>query len=49
MTKKRICITIDYDLIKELREIQSEKIKDSHNSVSLSSVLENFVRMGLKK
>lgn len=40
---------IDDDLLKKLHEIQAKQIKESSKSISLSGVLNETVRMGLKK
>jgi len=45
---KRITIVLDDDLVKKLRERQSNLIKKSAKSVSFSRVLNESVRKGLK-
>ena len=45
---KRITIVLDDDLVKKIREKQSNLIKKSTKSVSFSRVLNEFVRKGLK-
>ncbi len=45
---KRITIILDDDLVKKLYEIQAKLIKQSTKSVSLSRVLNQVVRKGLK-
>lgn len=47
--KKRITIMIDEDLLKKMHEIQAKQIRDSSQSISLSSVLNEILRTSLKK
>jgi len=49
LAKLRICITIDPELIKKIRMIQGKEIQKSKKSISFSQVLEDVVKMGLKK
>jgi len=46
--RKRITIVIGDGLQKKLREIQAKKIKESGDSVSFSSVLNEILRKGIK-
>jgi predicted transcriptional regulator len=46
---KRITIVLDDDLLKKLHEIQAKQIRESSKSVSLSGVLNETLRKGLKK
>jgi hypothetical protein len=46
---KRITIVLDEDLIKKLHEIQAKQIKESTKSVSLSGVISETLKKGLKK
>ena len=46
---KRVTIVLDDDLAKKLREKQAKQIKESTKSVSFSKVLNETVRIGLKK
>ena len=46
---KRVTITLDDDLVKKLHKKQSQLIIKSPGLVSFSSVLNNFLREGLKK
>ncbi len=48
MTKRRITIMLDDELVKKLREIQAKLIKESTSSVSFSKVLNDIIRKGLK-
>jgi len=45
---KRVTIVLQDDLVKKLREKQSKLIKESTKSVSFSSVVNVYVRKGLK-
>ena len=45
---KRVTIVLDDDLVKKLREKQSNQIKKSVKSVSFSSVMNEYIRKGLK-
>jgi hypothetical protein len=46
---KRITIVLEEDLIKKLHEIQAKQIKESTKSVSLSGVISETLKKGLKK
>ena len=45
---KRVTIVLDDDLLKKLHEKQAKLIKDSAASVSLSSVINQTLRKGVK-
>jgi len=45
----RITIVLDDDLIKKLRLRQSKKLEKTNKSVSFSAVINEFLRIGLKK
>jgi len=45
---KRITIMLDDDLLKKLHEIQAKQIKESSQSVSFSTVLNETLRKKLK-
>ena len=45
---KRVTIMLDDDLVKRLHDIQDKKIKDTTESVSFSSVLNETIRKQLK-
>jgi len=45
---KRITIVFDDDLLKKLREKQAKLIKESANSVSFSSVVNQTLRKNIK-
>ena len=46
---RRVTIILDDDLVKKLRERQAKLIKESTSSVSFSKVLNETIRIGLKK
>ncbi len=45
----RITVVIDDDLVKKLRLKQSKKLKRTNKSVSFSAVINETLRIGLKK
>jgi len=45
---KRITVVLDDDLVKKLRERQSNQIKKSSGSVSFSRVVNDTLRKGIK-
>lgn len=45
---KRITIMLDDDILKKLHEIQAKQIKETSQSVSFSSVLNETIRKKLK-
>ena len=49
MTKLRICITIDREIYKRMRERQAEQIKKLQGNVSFSKIIEGLVKAGLEK
>ncbi|MDH3618766.1 MAG: hypothetical protein OEM89_08585 [Nitrosopumilus sp.] len=46
---KRITVVLDDDLVKKLHDIQAKLIKETTQSVSFSSVLNETIRKNLKK
>jgi hypothetical protein len=46
---KRITVVLDDDLIKKLHDMQAKLIKETTQSVSFSSVLNETIRKNLKK
>ena len=46
---KRITVVLDEDLVKKLHDIQAKLIKETTQSVSFSSVLNETIRKNLKK
>jgi hypothetical protein len=48
MGKKRVTVVIDEGILKKLRLIQSKSILKESNHVSLSSVINYQIKIGLK-
>jgi len=48
MGKKRVTITIDSDLYNKLRKLQSARIANTNESMSLSRTIEEVLRRGWK-
>jgi len=48
MTAQRITITIQNDLHRKLRFLQADLLKKNNASVSMSGVIDNVLRKGLK-
>jgi hypothetical protein len=46
---KRITVVLDDDLVKKLHDMQAKLIKETTQSVSFSSVLNETIRKNLKK
>lgn len=46
---KRITVMIDDDVMMKVRNIQSEMIKKSENSVSFSRTINEVLRLAMKK
>jgi hypothetical protein len=44
---KRITIVLDENTLKKLRNLQSKRIKESNESVSLSRVINEVIEKGL--
>ena len=49
MSKKRITIMLDSDLLVKLRIIQSKQITKTNSSVSLSKVIDESLRKAIKR
>ncbi len=49
MAKQRICITIDSEIYKKMRDVQSEQIRKTQQNVSFSKTVEGLVKDGLEK
>jgi len=49
MAKKRVTVTIDSDVYTKLRSIQSDKIKKTNDSMSLSETINDALKICLKK
>jgi hypothetical protein len=45
---KRITIMIDDENLKKLRNLQSKRIRESEKSVSLSNVINETIKKGMK-
>jgi hypothetical protein len=48
MVKQRITVTIDSDLLKKLRMKQASKIQKTTRSVSLSQLIDEILKKGLR-
>ncbi len=46
---KRVCLMIDDDVAKKLHHIQANFIKEYHDSISFSNVLNEILCNGLKE
>lgn len=49
MKTRMVTIMIDDDLFRKLKQIQGQKIKETNSSVSLSEVVRECLKSGLKK
>ena len=49
MVKQRICLLIDLEVYKKMRNIQADQIKKTKRSVSFSQTVENLVKYGMEK
>jgi len=49
MTKRRITIMLDSELLTKLRIIQSKQIRETNNSVSLSKVIDGLLTKATKR
>ena len=48
MNKQRVCLLIDFEIYKKLRDIQADKIKKTKRSVTFSQTVEDLVKIGIK-
>jgi len=48
LKKQRVCLLIDFEIYKKLREIQAAKIKKTKRSVTFSQTVEDLVKSGIK-
>jgi len=48
LKKQRVCLLIDFEIYKKLRDIQADKIKKTKRSVSFSQTVEDLVKNGIK-
>ncbi len=48
MVKQRICLLIDFEIYKKMRDIQADQIKKTKRSISFSQTVENLVKIGME-
>ena len=48
LNKQRVCLLIDFEIYKKLRDIQADKIKKTKRSVTFSQTVEDLVKIGIK-
>jgi len=48
LKKQRVCLLIDFEVYKKMRDIQADKIKKTKRSFSLSQTVEDLVKIGIK-
>ena len=48
MTKHRICMVFDSELLEQLRNIQGDKILRTNRSVTFSETVVDLVKIGMK-
>jgi len=48
LNKQRVCLLIDFEIYKKLRNIQAAKIKKTKRSVSFSQTVEDLVKNGME-
>jgi len=48
LNKQRICLLIDFEIYKKLRDIQADKIKKTKRSVTFSQTVEDLVKNGIE-
>jgi len=48
LKKQRVCLLIDFEIYKKLRDIQAAKIKKTKRSFSFSQTVEDLVKTGIK-
>ena len=48
MTKHRICMVFDSELLEQLRNIQGDKILRTNRSVTFSETVVDLVKIGIK-
>jgi len=48
LKKQRVCILIDFEVYKKMRDIQAAKIKKTKRSVTFSQTIEDLVKIGIK-
>ena len=48
MTKHRICMVFDSELLEQLRNIQGDKILRTNRSVTFSETVQDLLKIGIK-
>jgi len=48
LKKQRVCILIDFEIYKKLRDVQAAKIKKTKRSVTFSQTVEDLVKNGIE-
>jgi hypothetical protein len=48
LKKQRICLLIDFEIYKKMRDIQAAQIKKTKRSFSFSQTVEDLVKIGIK-
>jgi hypothetical protein len=48
LKKQRVCLLIDFEIYKKMRDIQADKIKKTKRSVTFSETVEDLVKIGIK-
>ncbi len=48
MVKQRICLLIDFEIYKKMRNIQADQIKKTKRSISFSQTVEDLVKNGME-
>ncbi len=48
LKKQRVCILIDFEVYKKMRDIQAAKIKKTKRTVTFSQTIEDLVKIGIK-
>ena len=48
MSKHRICMVFDSELLEQLRNIQGDKILKSKRSVTFSETVQDLLKIGMK-
>jgi len=48
LNKQRVCLLIDFEIYKKIRNIQAAQIKKTKRSVSFSQTVEDLVKNGIK-
>ena len=48
MKKRRVCLVFNFEFYEKLRSFQANKIKETNRSLSLSQLVEDLVKNGMK-